>query len=78
MRQSPNPVDGRKIARLRDRAGHTSSSFAAIVGVSVAHMARIERNQRGPSPAVRNRILDALGVDLDAVTPDPAQISTAA
>ncbi len=78
MRQSPNPVDGRKIAHLRDRAGHTARSFAALVGISEAHMGRIEAGHRGPSPAVRNRILAALGVDLADVARDPEKTPTAA
>lgn len=67
MRQSPNPIDGRKIAALRDRAGYTTRSFATAVGISEAHMGRIEKNQRGPSPTVRNRMLDVLNIRLEDV-----------
>ena len=71
MRRQVNPVDGRKIADLRDRAGYTSSQFAAKAGISIAHMNRIEKNERSPSPAIRNKILAALGVTLEDIAPDP-------
>ncbi len=71
MRQSPFPFDGRKVERLRDEAGYTAAQFATRIGINGAYMRRLERNERKPSPAVRNLIARALGVSLAELAPDP-------
>ncbi len=70
MRRPPNPFDGHKVARLRDEQGYTTRAFAAKVGISEAYMGRIERGERLGSPAVRRRIVEALGVTLADLAPD--------
>ncbi len=74
MRRSLNPLDGPKIAVLRDLQGLTTRAFAAKVGISESHMGRIESNERSGSPEVRRRIAEALGVDIADLrrTPEPA------
>ncbi len=64
MRRPLNLLDGTKVAEIRDRQGLTTRAFAAKVGISEAHMSRIERNERYGSPDVRRRIAEALGVDI--------------
>lgn len=70
MRHSVFAFDGTKVERLRDEAGYTAASFAAEIGVNGAYMRRLERNERKPSPAMRNRIAAALGVDIRDLAPD--------
>lgn len=75
MRHSVFLFDGKKVERLRDEAGYTAASFAAHLGVNGAYMRRLERNERKPSPAMRNRIADALGVNIRDLAPDPVPAS---
>ncbi len=71
MRHSVRQFDGSKVERLRDEAGYTAASFAAVLGLNGAYMRRLERNERKPSPRVRNLIARQLGVSIDALAPDP-------
>jgi transcriptional regulator with XRE-family HTH domain len=64
-------VDGDAVRKLRDRAGWSTRAFAAIVGISEAFMGRIESGERQPSPAVRKRMAEALGVEVDAIAGYP-------
>lgn len=78
MRHTFHPIDGRKVARLRDLQGYTATSFAAKVGISGAYMRRLESGERNPSPEVRNRIAEHLGVSLADITLDDHQTPVAA
>lgn len=75
MRHSVRQFDGRKVERLRDEAGYSAASFAALIGLNGAYMRRLERNERKPSPAVRNLIARGLGVTIDELAPDPEPVS---
>lgn len=72
MRQSALVTDGPAIRAMRDRAGYTLRRFAAELGVDVGHLGRVERGERQPGIALRNRIAAALGVDLEAIVTSPA------
>ncbi len=72
MRHTTQPFDGRKVELLRDQHGYTATDLARIVGIHHGHMRRIELGERGPSPAVRNRIAAALGVTIADLAPDRA------
>ncbi len=71
MRHSVRPFDGHKVALLRDAKGYTATDLARLVGIHHGSMRRIELGQRGPSPALRNRIAEVLGVGIDDLAPDP-------
>lgn len=76
MRRTRFPVDGQKIADLRDERGWSSTLFAQKVGITLGFMRRIELGTGQPSPAVRKKITDVLNVDLRAITKDTAAQDT--
>jgi transcriptional regulator with XRE-family HTH domain len=61
-------TDGKKIRRLRERQGLSTSQLAAKVGVDYKYICKIENNTRDGSPEKRLAIANALGVDLDDIT----------
>ncbi len=54
-------TNGRAIRRYRILGGWNSIPFAQQAGISYSHLAHIEAGRKGGSPAVLNRIADALG-----------------
>lgn len=76
MRHAVYPFDGGKVERLRDKAGYSAASFAALVGVNGAYMRRLELGERNPSPRIRNKIAEVLGVDIRDLAPDPQTAAT--
>ncbi len=73
MRQSQLVTDGHTIRDMRDRAGYSLRSFAAELGIDHGHLGRVERGERRPGNALRNRIAAALGVPLDHIAALPAR-----
>lgn len=61
-------ANGPVIRRLRERQGLNCTQLAAAVDISRFYLSRIECGLRDGSPAVRLRIANALGVDLDDIT----------
>jgi transcriptional regulator with XRE-family HTH domain len=70
-------VNGFAVRALRDALGYDIPTFAKAVGVSVPFMSRIERNLRQPSPMVRARMVEVLGVPLNAITMHPDELKAA-
>jgi transcriptional regulator with XRE-family HTH domain len=54
---------GDKVKRLRDERALTQGELAAKVGLTVAALSRIERNNAEPRPTTRRKLAEALGVD---------------
>ncbi len=65
------PVDGPKIRIMRDRAGFSLRQFAREVRADPTHLSRIERGTGSPSPSLRNRIAERLGVTVDDIAKTP-------
>ncbi|MFI2610648.1 helix-turn-helix domain-containing protein [Kitasatospora sp. NPDC018619] len=55
---------GPNIRHRREQSGYGLRRFAALVGVSPAHLSRIERGQRGAQPEVIKRIAAALNAEI--------------
>ncbi len=70
MRRTIHAIDGTKLRSTRDEMGFSARQLAAKVGISETHMGRIEMNLRQPSPMVRKRITDALGITLADIAAD--------
>jgi transcriptional regulator with XRE-family HTH domain len=76
MRRTKFTINGPKVSEMRDERGWSMTQFAAEVGVSYGYMWRLERGERQPSPSVRKRITDALGVPLAAIVAgEPAEVA---
>ncbi|MFI6443780.1 helix-turn-helix domain-containing protein [Kitasatospora sp. NPDC050543] len=58
---------GEDIRRKREQAGYGLNRFAHQVGVSPAHLSRIERGHRGAQPEVLKRIASGLSVEIDEI-----------
>ena len=54
---------GDKVKRLRDERALTQRELAAMAGLTVAALSRIERNNAEPRPTTRRKLAEALGVD---------------
>jgi len=54
---------GDKIKHLRDARALTQEELAKKVGITVAALSRIERNQAEPRATTRRKLAQALGVD---------------
>jgi transcriptional regulator with XRE-family HTH domain len=54
---------GDKIKRLRDAHALTQEELAKKVGITVAALSRIERNQAEPRATTRRKLAQVLGVD---------------
>lgn len=69
-------VNGGAIRAIREGRGVSQTALAARVGLSPSALSRIETGQRGrrylADPSVLNRIADALGVTVAAITRDEA------
>lgn len=64
---------GDNLARLRKQRGLTQAQLSEMVGVSLAHIARIEIGQYQPSVSLIPKLMAALEVSADALlTPMPA------
>nr|WP_257019210.1 helix-turn-helix transcriptional regulator [Streptomyces sp. TLI_235] len=61
-------AQGADIRRKRELLGHGLTRFAQQVGVSPAHLSRIERGLRGAQPEVMKRIATGLGVDIEDIS----------
>ncbi len=78
------PVNGRRhvpenrLRQWRVSAGLTLAEVAALTGLSVAELSRVERAQRGMPPMTRVRVARGLGVPLAELFPPPADPSCAA
>ncbi|MCW1296122.1 MAG: CBS domain-containing protein [Candidatus Parvarchaeota archaeon] len=53
-------IDGEEIKRLREKAHLTQTELARLVGVSQAHIAKIEHNKVDPRLSTINKIIDVL------------------
>ena len=73
MRRTIHTIDGAKLRSKRDEMGFSARQLATKVDISETHMGRIEMNQRQPSPMVRKRITDALGIELADIAADAVQ-----
>ncbi|RKN40755.1 XRE family transcriptional regulator [Streptomyces hoynatensis] len=62
-------ADGPLIRRLRERGGYGLRRFAATADLSPAHLSRIERGLRNPTPEVLARIAAALGREIAEIEP---------
>ncbi|MFF1792626.1 helix-turn-helix domain-containing protein [Kitasatospora sp. NPDC058263] len=60
---------GSSIRLRREQLGYGLRRFAALVGVSPAHLSRIEREQCGAQPEVITRIAKGLGVAFTDIVP---------
>ncbi|MDT0306830.1 helix-turn-helix transcriptional regulator [Streptomyces sp. DSM 44917] len=60
-------ADGPKIRRLRELAGFRLRRFAEAAGLSPAHLSRIERGERHPTPEVLARIASGLGREITEI-----------
>lgn len=58
---------GPNIRHRREQSGYGLRRFAALVGVSPAHLSRIERGQRGAQPEVIKRIAVGLGAEITEI-----------
>jgi transcriptional regulator with XRE-family HTH domain len=54
---------GDNVRRLRDERALTQEELAEKVGITVAALSRIERNNAEPRPSTRRKLARALGVD---------------
>lgn len=54
---------GDNVRRLRDERALTQEELAEQVGITVAALSRIERNNAEPRPKTRRKLAQALGVD---------------
>lgn len=57
-------VSGRVLKRLRETLGWNQTEAARRYGISRPYLARLESDDRQPSPAVAKRIADAHGLSL--------------
>ncbi|MGV9271479.1 helix-turn-helix domain-containing protein [Kitasatospora sp. NPDC003701] len=57
-------AQGTTIRSRRERSGYGLRRFAGLIGVSPAHLSRIERGQRGAQPEVIKRIAEGLGAEI--------------
>lgn len=57
-----NKEIGRKVSRLRDKLGMTTTVLAKRVGISQAQISRLENGKQGFRSNTLNRIAKALGV----------------
>ncbi|WP_353652325.1 helix-turn-helix transcriptional regulator [Streptomyces sp. CB03911] len=62
---------GADIRTRREQMGYGLSRFARQVGVSPAHLSRIERGQRGAQPEVLGRIAAGLGASIADISDPP-------
>ncbi|MGK4583454.1 helix-turn-helix domain-containing protein [Kitasatospora sp. HPMI-4] len=60
--------NGYAIRAVREARGYSMRRVAGMAGTHRSTILRIEREQRGASPAVLQRIADALGVPIQAIT----------
>lgn len=70
-------IDATALRRIRERQGHTLTSLAGASGFSKQRLSQLETDpdQRGILPTTAKRIADVLGVDIDAITVDEAEVS---
>ena len=61
---STNPKIGKIIKEQRKRIPLTLKQLSQMSGVSISHLARIEKRQRSPSPYTLQLIFKPLGFDL--------------
>lgn len=76
MRHPVRITEGHTIRDLRDRAGYTQRAFARLVGTTSGNLSHIERGATQPSPRLRNKIAEALGVDIDVISYVPQRHPT--
>ena len=53
---------GDRVRRLRNEIALTQGELAEQVGITIAALSRIERNEAQPRPKTRRRLAEALGV----------------
>ncbi len=49
--------------QLLDRLGISQNQLARLAGISPSHLSYLMNGARGPSPRVRRRLMEVLGVD---------------
>lgn len=67
-----NPAALRVIRELSD---YSTTSLASAVGVNQPHISKIERGERGASPALIKRIASELKIPLGAILLDPNAVA---
>lgn len=68
--QSPELTqDPSRVVRARREAGLAQNELAARVGISAAHMCRIEKGRCGASMRVLRRVAEATGRDVAELLP---------
>lgn len=65
---------GPAVRAIREARGITNEQFARDVGISHAHLSRIELAGRQPSMTVMVAIADRLALPVDAITVDLGQL----
>jgi transcriptional regulator with XRE-family HTH domain len=53
---------GGRVRRLRNEVALSQAELAEEVGITIAALSRIERNEAQPRPKTRRRLAEALGV----------------
>ena len=73
---------GKIIQEQRKGVSLSLNQLSKISGVSVAHLGRVEKGQRAPSPRILQKIVKPLGFDLNELlimagylSPDPSALS---
>lgn len=65
-------VNGEALKALRERSGYNQTEFAHVLKIDRAYLAHIEAGRRNPSPAVAQRMAQALKLPLAAILADVA------
>lgn len=70
MRTNPARTDGTEIRKLRIRRGLRLRQLAALAGISLPYLARIETGDRNGMPDTIVAIANALDVPIEQITAD--------
>lgn len=61
-------VRGLLIREMRETKGYGLNEFARLIGISAAHLSRIEQGHRNPQPPVTAAIARGLGCTVEDIT----------
>lgn len=71
MSNSQPLLDPDKLQAERIRARLTRPGLARKAGLDPSHIYFLEMRKRGTTPETLGRIADALGIDMEALMPEP-------
>ena len=70
MNNGQAPIDRRKLALKRIRAGLSQRALARLAELDPSYISLLERGDRGPSPRTLNTLAGVLGCDITELMPD--------